>query len=159
MSPPVFFFTSTLSPITPLVVAKDLCEKAANRGCHQLDSAELGHVRVDVGRVESLLGDVQIQQLHQLSRDFQHDGLSQFVFAKQFDISFDRAGSWIGRIAISFKNLARASRHFVELETSESLESPSCFCHMRRPVLVHHRLVPRTAVCSIGKILHRNMFL
>ncbi len=71
------------------VVAFELREKSFDRHAHHPRAAELGHVALDMGGIEPLLGDAQIELFDQGGRDVFHDPPSQAVFDHQLLVSLD----------------------------------------------------------------------
>ena len=71
------------------VVPFELDQEPSNGRGHETDAAKLRHVRFDVGGIEPLFGDVQIQQLDEFRGHVVHDLLGQFIVAKQRDVSLE----------------------------------------------------------------------
>ena len=59
---------------------------------HELGSAEAGHVAEDMGRVEPLPGDVEIEGLDESGGDVVEDAGGEVVVAEELLVAFDGTG-------------------------------------------------------------------
>ena len=71
----------------------ELGQEPLDRHGHELGSAEGGHVAEDVGRVEPLSGDVEIEGTDELGGDLLEDACGEVVVAEELLIAFEGASA------------------------------------------------------------------
>ena len=72
-------------------VPLELGQEPLDRHGHELGAAEAGHVAQDVGRVEPLAGDVEIEDLDESGGDVLEDACGELVVAEELLIAFEAA--------------------------------------------------------------------
>ena len=73
------------------VVPLELGQEPLDGHGHEVGSAEGGHVAEDVGRVESLSGDVEVEGVDEFRGDLVEDACGEVVVAEELLIAFEGA--------------------------------------------------------------------
>ena len=77
-------------------MALELGQEPLDRDGHELGSAEGGHVAEDVGGVESLPGDVEVEGVDEFRGDLFEDACGEVVVAEELLIAFEGASAECG---------------------------------------------------------------
>ena len=79
-----------------MVVALELGQEPLDRDGHELGAAEGGHVAEDMGRVESLPGDVEVEGVDEFRGDLVEDACGEVIVAEELLIAFEGASAECG---------------------------------------------------------------
>ena len=83
------------------VVALELGQEAFDGDRHELGATEGGHMAEDVGRVETLSGDVEVEGVDELAGDVVEDASGEVIVAEESLIAFEGArGESGGRLGV-----------------------------------------------------------